>query len=528
MPSTKERAAGPEPLVSVCDVRHSYGSTVALRHCSFDIMPGQVHGLIGENGSGKSTLVKVLSGVVVPSGGNLAVAGEPAVFHSPRAAQDHGVVTVFQETLIADELSVRDNVRLGGDGLFRRRAAGGGRDAAEEAFEALGLDPRLLDRPARGQSLAVRQLVTIARALVRPWKLLILDESTSALDLEARDRLFQLIDRRRSDGRSVLFVSHRMEELELLCDSATVLRLGESVATLAKKEATTARLLRLMSPRTGTAGPADPAPGKARDTGATTGDVRLRCRDVRVTARSEPVALEVRDGEIFGVAGLEGHGGGEFLRVLAGLRDSPTGEVSVRTGDGWARVRGYRRAVGDGVVFVPGNRQAEGLFASLPVVDNLVLAVLPRIARFGLYSRRRAREITAEFGRRLRVTAADPDGPVERLSGGNQQKVLVGRWLALEPKVLVMHDPTRGVDQNTKVEMYALLRGLAAEGVAIVLLSTEIDELVAVCDRVAVFRDRSVFAVLGGDRLGHDAVLHAMFGQPDGHAGRHEGKEAAR
>lgn len=513
------------PMLTMRGIQHAYGKTVALRDLDFEVLPGEIRGLIGENGSGKSTLVKLLSGVISPSRGSITWEGTQVSFRSPRAAQRVGVITVFQETLIAAESSVRDNVFLGQDGVLRHGAAASAeRQRALEFFDVLGLSRSLLDRPVVQLSLAQRQVLTIIRALTREWRLLILDESTSALDLETRDRLFDLLSKQTGHGRSVLFVSHRMDEVQSFVNRATVLRSGVMVGTLEQADASPDALLRLMSQRPSKdsleqleefrhEGSGAEAAGPERAPAARATAVRLR-GELSLHESARPFAIEVRAGEILGVAGLEGHGGAAFLETLAGLRPPVSGSLSLVAPDGSEKaVRGYARAVKDGIAYVPGNRQVEGLFAPLPVVDNMLMATMSRDAVLGWFRIGRQVARTAVFVDRLDIEVADIRHPVDLLSGGNQQKVLVGRWLAAEPRVLVMNDPLRGIDIGTKRQFYRLLRGLADSNVAVVLLSTEIEELVQVCDRTAVFREQSVQAVLDRHEMGYDEILHAMFGQ---------------
>jgi ribose transport system ATP-binding protein len=530
---TSERNPGPgAPLLTMNDVRHVYGRTVALRDLKFEVIPGEIRGLIGENGSGKSTLVKLLSGVMPPTSGSITWAGSPVTFRSPRAAQRAGVVTVFQETLIASESSVRDNVFLGQDGVLRHGAtAAVERERAVKFFDDLGLSRSVLDGPVVQLSLAQRQVLTIIRALTRDWRLLILDESTSALDLETRDRLFDLLRDQVGHGRSVLFVSHRMDELQSFVNRATVLRSGVMVGTLERAEASPDALLRLMSRRLSMASleqvddipPLDgadrAAPGTEASAGTEPGTVLMR-GELSLHEKAQAFSIEIRSGEVLGVAGLEGHGGTAFLETLVGLRPPVSGSVDLVSADGSTRpVRSYLKAVRDGVAYVPGNRQVEGLFAPLSVVDNMLMATMRQDCTFGWFRMRRLIERTRSFVDRLDVEVADIRDPVDLLSGGNQQKILVGRWLAAEPRVLVMNDPLRGVDIGTKRQFYRLLRGLAEGGVAVVLLSTEIEELVQVCDRTAVFREQSTQAVLDRHQMGYDEILQAMFGQVGGDKG---------
>jgi ABC-type sugar transport system ATPase subunit len=510
-------------LIRLKGIRHRYGQTLAVRSCDFDVRAGEIHGLVGENGSGKSTIVKILSGVVRPTEGSLEWQGRPLAFRSPKAAQQHGIVTVFQETLVVEEMSGRDNIFMGQDGLFKRHASGRAElQRASDILESLGYPPGMLDRPAYSLTLGQRQIITIARALTRPWKLLILDEATSALDVKTRDRLFELVLAAVRTGSAVLFVSHRMDELGRLIDRSTVLRSGVSVGTVERAEATTAVYLRLMSGRedpleSGSRHPKQVVGASATTTGPSEQSTAvMHCRSLRVAANSEPFDLDVRSGEVLGVAGLEGHGGARFVSSLVGVERPLSGTIEVRDGRHIRTIKSYRDAFARGVVFVPGNRQVEGLFAPLSVIDNLALAMLNRLSRFGFFRATATRGLTQEYVRRLGIEAPDIDNPVSSLSGGNQQKVLVGRWLAAKPSVLVMNDPLRGVDQGTKLDFYKLLRGLADDNAAVVLLSTEIEELLSVCDRVAVFYNHALWRTLDRGELTYDEILHAMFGQTAG------------
>jgi len=506
-------------LVRLEGIGHRYGRTQAVRACDFDVRAGEIHGLVGENGSGKSTIVKILSGVVRPSEGSLLWQGKPLVLRSPRAAQKTGIVTVFQETLVIDEMTALDNVFLGQDGLFIRHAGlRRERQAATEILQTLGFDASMLDRPAYRLTIGERQIITIARALARPWRLLILDEATSALDLRTRDRLFDLVQAAVEDGSAVLFVSHRMDELNRLIDRSTVLRSGLTVATVDRAEASTALYLQLMSGRehpleAGVTHVAQgPAAAASRDNQAAR--VIVRCEELSVGPNRAPFDLEVNTGEVLGVAGLEGHGGARFVSCLAGVERPAHGRVRVLDAQLFKTIESYHQAFESGITYIPGNRQTEGLFAPLSVIDNLSLAVLSRLSKVGFFSDAAARRLTQEYIQRLGIEAPDIRDPVSYLSGGNQQKVLVGRWLAAGPRVLVMNDPLRGVDQGTKLDFYKLLRELADNGAAVVVLSTEIEELLTICDRVTVFHNQTMWRILESDHLTYDEVLQAMFGQP--------------
>jgi ribose transport system ATP-binding protein len=497
-------------ICELAGVTHRYGATVALDDCHLEIREGEIHGLVGENGSGKSTVVKLLSGIMRPTAGEIRVAGRAAALRSPAHAQRNDIQTVFQETLIADECTGLDNVFAGTDGVFRRtRSRTAELTAATEVMERLGAASSLLTASPFQLTLAERQLLTLVRALVRPWRLLILDEATSALDLAARDRLFDVLREERDKGGSVLLVSHRMDELQAMIDRATVLRSGRTIGTVDREQASPARLLGMMDGRGADERRVESVVRRDRvDRGPA-----ARLDGVTLDAARPPIDLEIRRGEILGVAGLDGHGGVPLLETIAGVRAPASGRVLINRSGEWTTPRDYRGAVAAGVAYVPGKRQEEGLFRTLNVRDNLAMATYRRWSRLGVFRPSTVADVVGRQMRRLAVHPDDQRYPITGLSGGNAQKVLVGRWLAAQPDVLVLADPLRGVDVGTKREFYALLRELTDDGMTVVMLSTEIEELLTVSDRVAVCHDRTVATVLAADHLTHDRVLSAMFGQ---------------
>jgi ribose transport system ATP-binding protein len=505
------------------NLSRSFGETKALRSATLRVAPGEIHSLAGENGSGKSTLIKILSGVLRPDGGTLTWEGDVKQhFSSPSSTQAMGISTVFQETLFAPEMTVRDNIFLGTDKLFRYgRRKGAELEVAGQALGDLGLDGLGLDRPMWMLSLAERQLVTIARAIVRPWRLLILDESTSALDAQQRDRLFDYLRQARSDGKSVLFTSHRMDEVLGLADRITVLRQGTTVTTLAVAEASRQGILGHMSGRADTVEiiSAAPAPRIAADRQAAgqaagvAGTPVLRAEELTLRASSRPISVQVCAGEILGLAGLEGQGQVEFVECLTGLRKPVSGQAAAIGAGGAAHpVRSYRTANRVGIRYVPRDRRHEGLFGPLSVFDNFAVTLWSEFNWFGLLRRQQVKKRFAEFSESSRLVSASPARAISTLSGGNQQKILLGRWIAMRPRVLVVNDPLRGVDANTKEELYGLFRRLAADGVAIIYLSTEITELLTLTDQIAVFHEGSVVAMLPSETSSDTDVVAAMFG----------------
>jgi ABC-type sugar transport system ATPase subunit len=511
----------------------SFGETRALTLATLRLGTGEIHSLAGENGSGKSTLIKILSGVLRPDSGRLIWEGDARQLGSPSSAQGMGISTVFQETLIVPEMTVRDNIYLGTDRLFRYGHRGSEELAgARQALSDLGLDGLDLDRPMWTLSLAERQLTTVARAIIRPWRLLILDEATSALDSRQRDRLFDYLRLARSQGKSVLFTSHRMDEVLGLADQITVLRQGRTVATMAVSEASRSGILGHMSGRvdvdafaadvTGADVPTGPRRAGARQQSPAPQPI-LRAEELTLRAASKPISMEIRAGQILGLAGLEGQGQVEFVECLCGLRRPAAGH-SLAVGDnGESRtVRSYAGANRLGIRYVPRDRRHEGLFGPLSVFDNFAVTLWGKFNWLGVLRRQEVRKRFEDFAVSSRLVSASPRRPISNLSGGNQQKILLGRWIAMRPRVLVLNDPLRGVDVNTKEELYGLLRRLAADGVAIIFLSTEIVELLTLTDQIAVFHEGSLVAMLPTETSSDTDVVAAMFGD-DQHRGGTDG-----
>ncbi len=429
--------------------------------------------IVGENGSGKSTLVKLLAGVHRPDAGSLQIGDRTlGALSSPRESIDAGIATVFQEVLVVEARSVLENVWLGTEGLVRApRADAEKRQKAAAVLEQLLGRPLDLDMPVERLSLSDRQACGIARALVRDPRVLILDEATSALDVATRDRLFGLLRMRAGDGVAVIFISHRMDEVEEIADRVTVMRSGETVATLDRGQAAVGELVRLMT------GADELTDHLGERVQRSVGDVALRLDD-----------FELRAGELVGLAGLEGHGQDAFLRALAD-------------------VAGERGA------YVPRERRAESLFESKSILENFALPTLARDTRAGLLQPKRTRARFAGFVESLGIKLGRPDDLITTLSGGNQQKVVVARWLATDPVVLLLNDPTRGVDLGAKRDLYRVLIDLAAAGMAIVMLSTEVDEHMELMDRVVVFREGRPFCEIPRDGLSRQTLVGAFFGR---------------
>lgn len=506
-PTVAATGDGGPSRVAVTGVAKAFGATQALRDAALDIHPAEVHTVIGENGSGKSTLVKVLSGVHRPDQGELVIDGQPTGWHStPQQAHRVGVATVFQEVLTVPGRTVLENVWLG--------APRAGADQAQRRARAEQLLGDLIGRPVDvtapidSLSLSDRQACCIVRALVRDPALLILDESTASLDVATRDRLFELVRERTAGGTSVLFISHRMDEVFAISDVVTVFRNGVTVASRIPIDQTSVRdLVELMS---------DVGERPERRGRGELGPVVIRADGVRLTADAEPINLEIRSGELVGLAGLEGQGQDLFIKALNG--QGAAGGTVLRASDGEeVAITSPADARRNGIAYVPRERRREGLFDQLTIRENFGLPRLGEDTVGPIVSYARTEARLASVAERLNIKMAKPSHAVASLSGGNQQKVLVARSLAESPAMLLLNDPTRGIDPNAKHDLYDVLLDLCERGLAVVMVSSEVDELVDLADRVVVFRGSRVNAHLVDDAVTRTAIVAAYF-DGDGHS----------
>ncbi|WP_433208405.1 sugar ABC transporter ATP-binding protein [Dactylosporangium sp. CS-047395] len=485
-------------------VSKSFGAVAALRDVRLDLRAGEAHALVGENGAGKSTLVKILAGAHQPDAGTITMDGGPLVLGNPADARAAGIAVIYQEPTLFPDLSVAENIFMGRQPLRsgRRIDTAAMRARATELFARLGvqMDP---DRPARGLSIADQQLVEIAKALSFDAKVLVMDEPTAALSGVEVERLFTVARSLRDAGAAVLFISHRFDEVFALCQRITVMRDGQWVSTDPAAELTVADVVRRMVGReVGDLYPKEPA---------SIGEPRLEVRGLNRAGAFHDIAFTVHSGEIVALAGLVGAGRSEVIRAVFGVDRYDSGEVLV---DG----RPLRRAdtsaaIAAGLALVPEDRRQQGLIMDLSVERN---ATLPRrwsLASLGLLSGGAERRSARDWADRLQVKARRLGDPVSTLSGGNQQKVVLAKWLATEPRVLIVDEPTRGIDVGTKAEVHRLLSRLAGEGVAVLMVSSELPEVLGMADRVLVMHEGRLAADIPRTRADEESVMLAATGQ---------------
>ncbi|MCW5652826.1 sugar ABC transporter ATP-binding protein [Hydrogenophaga sp.] len=483
MPDTLATPHGADPIV-VRRIGKRFGSTVALHDVDLVGRAGSIHAITGENGAGKSTLMKLLAGVHQPDAGEILVGGRPMVLRSPAAARAAGISTVFQELTVLPNLTVAENLLLG-----RERSRAGLLDRAGMLAEARAVLARIgieLDPLRAGGSLTVgeQQLVEIAKGVSTDAQVFIFDEPTAPLNRAEVDKLEALLHALKAQGKLVFYISHRLDEIFRLCDTVTVLKDGRLVATEAIGALDHDRLISLMVGRSLQAlFPPRPDPAEV-------GEPALQVRRLRPTASSASVALTLRRGEIVGLGGLEGQGQREIVRALAGVIRAAEADIVRRGPDGHEQPydprAGAMQAVRQGVGLVPEDRKQEGLYLDLPIADNIWLGLLRGL---GLVRRApRSRQVVGTLAERMQLRSRDLDQDVGDLSGGNQQKVMLGRWLAAGVDILLVEQPTRGVDVGAKAEIYGLLRDFVRQGGTVLALSSDLLELIGLCDRIMMVR----------------------------------------
>ncbi|MEV6648690.1 sugar ABC transporter ATP-binding protein [Amycolatopsis sp. NPDC051371] len=501
------------PVLEVAGVTKRFPGTLALDDVSFTLRPGEVHALVGENGAGKSTLIKVLTGVYQPDEGEVRHLGEPVTFKRPIDAQRAGISTIYQEVNLVPLMSIAGNVFLGREPRTKAGLVDWSKMYADarELLKGYGIDDDV-KRPLHSLGVGAQQMVALARAVSTDAKVVIMDEPTSSLEPREVETLFEVLNRLHAEGIAIIYVSHRMDELYRVCESVTVLRDGRVVhsgplATLPRIELVSKMLGREIK--------------QIREEGVTAfgeehdvdREPLLKAENLAGMRKLHDVSVSIRPGEVVGLAGLLGSGRSETARAIVGAFPLDGGSVLLA---GKPLKRGkIKAAMRAGIALLAEDRKTDGIIPNLSVRENIVLAALPSLSPFGLVSKSKQDKIVKIFMDRLRIKASSPEQKVSELSGGNQQKVLLARWLATGPKILLLDEPTRGIDVGAKAEVQALIDELAREGLGVLLISSELEELIDGSDRVVVLRDGSVVGELTGDRITEENVLTAIAAEAD-------------
>lgn len=479
-----------QPILTVRGVTKSFPGVRALKGVDLTIWPGEVHALVGENGAGKSTLMKILAGAQPPDGGEIAIDGKPVHFHSPHQARAAGIGIIYQELTIAPNLTVAGNVFLGSE----KRHLGFLIDTAamvretQKVLDRLGARFKAAQRAAH-LSIAEQQQVEIARALFYKSRILVMDEPTTALSDRETDRLFDVVRQLRSEGLAIIYISHRMAEIYELGDRLSVFRDGEYVGELTRPEFTSDRIIEMMVGRK----LEELYPEKT----AAHGDVVLRVRNMSDKEHVKNAGFELRAGEVLGLAGLVGAGRTELARLIFGADPKESGEVHLE--GKLVDIKHPIDAVQQGIGYVPEDRKLAGAFLQMSCRDNIAMNILSRNAKAGIIDFKYINERSKVQAKALSLRAASLWVRAGGLSGGNQQKLLLARWLEINPKVLILDEPTRGVDIGAKAEIYAVIQQLADKGMAVLFISSELPEIIGVCKRVIVMREGVVMGEVGGE-----------------------------
>lgn len=489
----------PPPLFELRGIGKTFPGVRALDDVSFEIRPGQVHMLLGENGAGKSSLMKVLCGAYTADSGTLHCNGSQVLIRGPADAKALGIAVIFQEFSLVPYLTVAQNIFLGREP--RGRLPGSidhtqMREAARRVLSSMGSDISP-DRPLHELGVAHQQIVEIAKALSQNARILVMDEPTSALSDRETERLFEVIRRLKSEGVAIVYISHRLAEVFLLGDRITVLRDGRKVASMLPGETTPDGLVEAMVGR-------KVDTSYAREAHANAGPVALKVKGVSASTGITNIDLEVRQGEIVGLSGLVGSGRSEVARAIFGADPINSGEITLF---GEKLDGGPDAAARKGIALIPENRKSQGLALIRTVSDNVVLAALERLFPRRIFDRSVATGVTRDMIAKLRIATPSPNRLVQVLSGGNQQKVVISKWLAAGAKLFIFDEPTRGIDVGAKAEIFAVIRELVAGGAAVLMISSEQSEIVNVCDRAYVMRDGRIAGHLARAELSESNIL---------------------
>lgn len=492
------------PIVELTGIGKQFGAIQVLQGVHLSLYPGEVHALVGENGAGKSTLVKLLAGVHQPDAGTIKVAGEVVELRNPAQAQHTGIAVIHQEPTLFPDLTIAENIFMGRHprNRFGRVNWKQMNDDVAHLLSLLGVQLNV-HTPVQGLSIADQQLVEIAKALSLNARILVMDEPTAALSSREVKELFAIVKQLRQRGVAILFVSHRLEEIFELADCVTVLRDGTHVITAPVNELTPEAVIRHMVGRELTA--------LFPKGEATIGDIVLEVRQLNRQGVFQDVSFQLRKGEILGFAGLVGAGRTEVARVLFGIDRADSGEIRIKNAP--VKIASPQTAMRHGLAYVPEDRHQHGLVMDFSIVANMTLPILRKVSQLGIVSQQRERSIAKEYVQRLHVRAASIDQLVRALSGGNQQKVVLAKWLITNPSILILDEPTRGIDIGAKAEVHRIVSDLAAQGLAIILISSELPEVLAMADRVLVMHEGRVTGEFTHAEADQEKVMFAATGQ---------------
>ena len=496
------------PVLSMRNIATAFGKFYALKGVDLTVWPGEIHALMGENGAGKSTLMKILAGAYTATSGEILIDGRPHAIKGPKDALAAGITLIYQEMQLAPNLTVAENIFLGSElargGLVQRKEM---INQAQAVIDRLGAQFKASDR-VMTLTIAEQQQVEIARALHRNSRVLVMDEPTAALSSRETQRLFELILRLRDEGMAIIYISHRMAEVYELSDRVSVLRDGQYVGSLTRDNLNASELVRMMVGR-----PLSDLFNKERD--IPPGQPRLRVEDLTDGGKVKASSLVVRAGEIVGLAGLVGAGRSELAQLIFGVRRATGGVIEI---DGEPVViHSPRAAIELGIGFLTENRKEQGLFLEMAAQENITMATLERDARWGMLNRKKAQTLSDDAISLLNIRVPHAQVRAGGLSGGNQQKLLISRWVAIGPRILLLDEPTRGVDVGAKSEIYRIMTQMARQGVAILMISSELPEVVGMSDRVYVMREGSIAGELQAGDISQESIMTLATGVNDSH-----------
>lgn len=492
------------PIVEMKNIHKSFFNVQVLKGVDFDLVPGEIHALMGENGAGKSTLMKILTGIHKSNSGEIHYKGNLTEYHSPKEAEKAGIAVIHQELNIIPYLTVAENMFLGKElrrqpfGILKTKEMN---EKTREYLNRLGID---LDPQKEAGDLSVgqQQMIEIARAIAADTEVLIMDEPTAALTDREIETLFTVMNQLRKEGVAIIYISHRMEEIFRMCDRITVLRDGQSIGTKVTSETDFEEIVKMMVGRE--------LGERFPERTAEIGEDRFVVKDLSLEGLFQNISFNVRKGEILGVAGLMGAGRTEIMETIFGARKKTGGRIYM---DGKElNIRKPHHAIEAGIGFITEDRKDEGLVLGLTVRENLAIPNLKKLSKSAVIVKQKEKQWTEEMIQKLRIKTSGPEQEVKSLSGGNQQKVVFGKWLGIEPKLLILDEPTRGVDVGAKKEIYSIMNELTEKGFSIIMVSSELPEILGMSDRVMVIHEGKLTAILDKKEASQEKIMEAATG----------------